>query len=864
MLRYMSPFVAGLACATLAAAQSINLLADPAAWQPGTDTGGSTMAILPATADAPLVVRVTADGGAEDYPKLTLTWPVPQDWSGFARFRLRARVTCDAKELRSKPITLVIYDEKLRRTDLPDRPMTQQTIGLGCRPGEWLDERGWLLNVQRRHVVMCQLYLYELPPSGQHTYTWEIAELSVEGMGEKGTFFDTEVYGQETLVAEPDSPVGSVATTDGLQLELGARGAITGVQIDGRRVGGQGRYASGLLLREVTTGGPPEPVGGTVTKRGATLVQKAELPTGLGVEATFRPTGALLEIAGRVVDRTGKDRAVTVYLAVPVRHGPWQWWDNPAAMRTEADERGELYYLEGGMEYGLNGLHSKYPLGALSLPEQGGLTLAVRMDEPVVHRIGYNPGMRLMYLALDFGLVAQKTVRGRSLSEAPFRILLYRHDPAWGMRSALQRYYDFFPSFFTPRIPAHRQGGWFVWGKMQDMEGALKAGFRFHWGPGGAEAVQWDNAHGVLALQYIEPELYQQTMGDYDRAPTLQEALDRSRKLAAGDEEELAKFMKLGYSHYLPALWEKTHSHREACIAVNKACAASVCYDAQQEPVGSAGQFPWMFESQWGVIFPCNLDPDIPGGKGYFCKELYLESGLREMRQAGCHFDGIALDSFGGYGMFSRANFRRDHFQYSDRPLSFSASADHLPVVPAFFSSVEFAKDLAATMHPRGLVLMANCSWGTTPGWLTFVAPYLDIFGAEAPHFADPEFIRAIAYRKPCTDLPYTPRSDWEVARNQLWDIYPGHGNEVEVMARTAQSFRDLAAAGWEPVTGVRVEPATVRSERYGNYLVLHNPAEAAVEATVTPDAQVLGPREAKASFPVSLPAQGTVVLRLR
>lgn len=863
MLRCVFVVVA-LTWATLAAAQSINLLANPAAWQPGTDSGGSTMTILPATAEAPLVVQVRADGNSEDYPKVTLAWSTPQDWSPYSRLRVKVRVTCDNREIRTKQMNVVLYDENLRRTDLPDRPMTQQCIGVTGREGQWVDQRAWLLKIQRRRIAMCQLYLYELPPSREHTYTWEIAELSVEGMGEKGTFFDNEVYGQETLLTQPDSPAGRVATADGLQLELGAHGAITAVQVDGRRVGGQGRHASGLLLRDVAEGGPPQPAGGTVTRRGAALVQRAELPTGLGLEATYRSLGPYLEIAGKVMDRTGRDRAVTVYLAVPLRRALWQWWDNPATCRTEADEMGELHYLEGGMEYGLNGLHSKYPLGALSLPEQAGLTLAVRMDEPVVHRIGYNPDMGLMYLALDFGLVAEKTVHGRSLSEAPFRILVYRHDPTWGMRSALQRYYDFFPGFFTQRIPARRQGGWFVWGKMQDMEGALDAGFGFHWGPAGPEAVKWDNAHKVISLLYIEAEFFQQTMGDLDREPTMAECIERLKKLAAGDEAELEKYAKLAYaSSYVPGKWIREHSLKESVVTVARAALASVGYTSSGDPRGGVGQMPWMGESKWGVIFPCNLDPDIPGGKGRFDADIYLESGLAEMREAGARYDGIALDSLGGYGHFGGADYRRENFRYTDFALSFAAG-DHAPVLPLWYGSVEWVRDLARQMHGRGLVLMANCSWYMTPGWLTFVAPYLDVFGAEAPRFMDPEFIRAIAYRKSCTDLPYEPRPDWEVARNQLWCIYPGHGNKVEVMARTAQSFRDLAAAGWEPLTHVRVEPASVRVERYGHYLVLHNPAETAVEATVTPDAQALGLREARASFPVSLLAQGTVVVRLR
>lgn len=140
---------------------------------------------------------------------------------------------------------------------------------------------------------------------------------------------------------------------------------------------------------------------------------------------------------------------------------------------------------------------------------------------------------------------------------------------------------------------------------------------------------------------------------------------------------------------------------------------------------------------------------------------------------------------------------------------------------------------------------MANCSWYMTPGWLAFAAPYLDVFGAEAAEFADPDFIRAIARRKPCTDLPYTPRPAWEVARHWLHAIHPGHGNDLKMMQDCAGLLRDLIAAGWEPITGARVSPDTVRIERYGVnprlYLVLHNPADQPAAAQVQLDHGILG-----------------------
>jgi hypothetical protein len=378
-----------------------------------------------------------------------------------------------------------------------------------------------------------------------------------------------------------------------------------------------------------------------------------------------------------------------------------------------------------------------------------------------------------------------------------------------------------------------------------DTEGALDAGFGFHWGPNGLEAVKWDNAHNVLAMLYIEPDFYQQTMGDYAEAPTAQQALERLRKVAGGDDEQLAAMEKLSYSGgYAPGNWVQERSLWEALQAISQAALNSVSHDAGGVPYTQIGQFPWMGESQWGCIFPNNLDPDIPDGKGPFNLRVYLDYNLKAYDEAGARFDGIGLDSLCGYGQFNRVNYRRDHFRYADIPLSFGA-ADHQPALAGPFGTVEWLRMLAEEMHGRGLLLMTNCSWGMTPGWLTFGAPYLDIFGAEATQFADPDFIRAIAYRKPCTDLPYKPRPEWEVPWHLLHGIYPGHGNDVQEMAKHAELLREVNAAGWEPLTYATAEPTTVRLERYGSgaqaYLVAHNPTDEPVAVKLTVDVKAIG-----------------------
>jgi hypothetical protein len=491
------------------------------------------------------------------------------------------------------------------------------------------------------------------------------------------------------------------------------------------------------------------------------------------------------------------------------------------------------------------------------------------MDEPVVHRIAYVPSLGVFYIALDFTLLPEKRADGRPLSEAPFRFLLYRHDPEWGFRSALQRYYDLFPEFFEKRTKS--EGGWYVWGDMKSTPDAKQAGFGFHWGPSGPEAVKYDAENGFTSLSYIEPELVQQSMGDFKDAPSEAESLSRLRKLAENDPDEMAKAEKLAYAaSYAPGKWIAQHSLRDLLQTVSLAALDSVSYGENGKPSLAICQCPWIGDSNWDAMFPCNLDPDIPGGKGWFASRVFIDVALADMESRGTSYDGIALDSFGGFNNYLRADYRREHFQYSDVPLTFSSTSSK-PVLPFPFASVKWLRGLSKEMRARGKVLMTNCSWAMTPGWLTFAAPYLDVFGAEAPKFDDPDFIRAIAYRKPCTDLPYTPRPDWEIPWHWLHGIYPGMGNDLDAMKRVDGLLRELTNVGWEPITGARVAPGTVRLERFGAgnaiYLVAHNPGEKEVQAEINPDPKFIDLNGAEVllnpSGQSSIPKDGALTAKL-
>jgi len=122
-------------------------------------------------------------------------------------------------------------------------------------------------------------------------------------------------------------PVGNVKTRDGLQLGFGDAGDIARITVDGNNVGAARRDSpTGLLVRDATKTGAPVMIGGRIEQVGDEVRQTAQLrDLGLAVNAAYKSHAGYAEIAGNVADLRGQDRAVTVYLALPVAEGPWQW-----------------------------------------------------------------------------------------------------------------------------------------------------------------------------------------------------------------------------------------------------------------------------------------------------------------------------------------------------------------------------------------------------------------------------------------------------------------------------------------------------------------------------------------------------------
>lgn len=815
------------------------------------------------------------DGGEEDFPRLGMTNAGPKDWRRFNRLWLKLRLMTDDKAIQAggKEITVCLYDAKTRHENLPGTPVVQQTVGkFKLAAGDWQTIDLDLADVERSEVQNIEVFLYETPYSYPHRFTIELAGAFLTGPGSDQTCFDSHVYGAGALRGASGDAAGSIRTTDGLELRLGGQGGIAEWSIDGKPLGDGRKQASGILLRDATAGAAPVMAGGKIAFHEGRAVQTATLnEAALKLDAEYVAQGDRIAVNGTVGSLRPADRAVTVYVAVPLAPAAWRWDKGPTKSSEPFGDVAAAACIEEKL--------SDYPLCALNAPNVAGLTLAVRLDRPAVYRFVVNPAERLLYVAFDFALVDGRRADGQPMSSAEFSVVVYRHDPQWGFRSALARYYKFFPEFFTDRVG--RGGGWDIGSHRakdaQTPEQYASGGYRFDWGAAQSNA-KWNHEHGVLNLLYIEPEFLQFSMGD-EKTPSTAQTSKRLAALSQGDDAQWSKFDKL---HYTRANcghpWSKQYSgleRRPFLTCLLNAALKSGIYDAEGKPVLGLGYRPgWIGDTGFGAMIPCNLNPKIPQGKGSVNNERCLAPVIKETEAAtGVPVDGFALDCF----VSAPNDFRRDNFKYSSYPLSFDARTKR-PMIPGSFSSVEWLKWMGDIYRPRKMAFMANIF-----GPITFAAPHVDIFGKESPYVPQPELLRTLAYRRPITYLPYVNQPKTEVEYNLLWGIYPGRGIDLAVLAPMIPVLDKLYAAGWEPVTQARATPESVRVERFGGgascYLSLHNPAAKAEKVQVRVDWKALAiaagtarmeypkplelPRTAD-GFEVNLEPRQTVVVRLQ
>ncbi|MBM4036626.1 MAG: hypothetical protein FJ291_33235, partial [Planctomycetes bacterium] len=277
-------------------------------------------------------------------------------------------------------------------------------------------------------------------------------------------------------------------------------------------------------------------------------------------------------------DTTGRDRAVTLYYALPIGEGDWHWFHDP---RTSLPaERPREYMNAHRFHAGANGRLSRYPFGAVSRS----LAIGVDLAFPAFYRIGANAGTGELFLAYDIGLTREKPLA--KLRFCPFAI-----DPTWGFRDALARYYQLFPNAFRCRTP--EQGLWMPFAKISQVKGWEDFGFKFK---EGNDETKWDDEHGIITFRYTEPMTWWMKMPK-EMPRTLDAALAEAKRLAGVDR---------------PSGAEKDIRHGVADSKGDRSAQALLTSGYHNQ----AGQIPArLLDTPWcnGAVWSMNSMPGIQG-----------------------------------------------------------------------------------------------------------------------------------------------------------------------------------------------------------------------------------------------------------
>lgn len=590
------------------------------------------------------------------------------------------------------------------------------------------------------------------------------------------------------------------STDDGLSLLRDKQGRIA-VEIEGGRL--ERELAGGFFARDV-----------------ATDSDFFDFPNGtcaelnLDVEATFTARENHLLVQGQVRDRVGKDRAVTLAFGLPVAAEGWHWGDDIRRSRDIGDS-GE-FVNQVAVGCGATGTLSLYPAGAI-WNERLGLAIGLDMARPAQYRIGYHAGLRQLFIAYDLGL-ARET--GLFPSGAPFRFVIYRFDPRGGFRSAWAKFTRIFPDHFEVR--SRKQGLWMPFTDVSTVAGWEDFGFRYH---EGNNNVPWDDAHDVLSFRYTEPMTWWMRM-EKGVPRTMEEAL-RIRDVLAEDP-----------------------NNRNRRFAQVSRLAAM--HDSSGQPALVFRDTPWCDGAVWSLNPSPHLTGTSPapvagGDSPLNAATLHWNTRLRESLygpDSNGQLDGEYLDSLEGY-VTANLSFRRDHFRFTTVPLTFATDTKQLALSKGL-SVFEFTRWISEDVHRMGRLMFAN----SVPYRFTFLCPWLDVMGTETDWLRGGEYHpaamsqmdlwRTMSGQKPYLLLMNTNYDQFTPDRVELYfqrclflGMWPGffshnasenpywqnprwYERDRPLFKKYLPVIRQLAEAGWQPVTGVTCGNGNLLVERFG------------------------------------------------
>ena len=248
------------------------------------------------------------------------------------------------------------------------------------------------------------------------------------------------------VICIPLRAANSVETPDGLAVDLSDAGRVVSITLDKKPI----PLANDPVLfriRDVGGNAGFVPITAAVHPiAGGVRLQSADHESDLDLAATLISHGPFIQIDGTITDRLKSNRCIDLKISLPIAQESFKF-DTGLSGEPPRKRPAKKRSTEAIDEKHVQDDSSIYPISPGSdIVSNVGISLAVPPTSPTRFLTGLdNTGL---YILLRIGL----SPASAHPDQTAFHVILYRHEPAWGFRSSLERYYEFYRNpLCTPR-----------------------------------------------------------------------------------------------------------------------------------------------------------------------------------------------------------------------------------------------------------------------------------------------------------------------------------------------------------------------------------------------------------------------------
>ncbi|HEC81373.1 MAG TPA: hypothetical protein ENI42_02965 [Thermoplasmatales archaeon] len=556
---------------------------------------------------------------------------------------------------------------------------------------------------------------------------------------------------------------------------------------------------------------------------------------GLGFTAIYESKDDYIEVDGEI-ENNGQEKAFDLYFLLPVDAHNWKWWDD---IRNWREIENGLYEMTINADESSYLPLSTYPTSAIT-NENTGLSLAVPLSKPRIFRIFYDTNLDKFGVSFSFGLSPLT-----KFDNANFTVYLYRCDGEWGFRSALDRYYKFFPEYFEEHIDLEFMN---ATGELADF------GIRFIQGSfhneNYAKYLPELNKNHVYACEYTLPSAFEP------------KSLQSINEPAPSYEEFVGLIDYYTGNGYFSLKMKASGAKNSTVQDVNG-----------DVILGQILRGPNWAPDNWVGRFPLNVDPDLP----YFniadaMMETLVKPAFENAEKYNAVLNGVELDNFMKISRYIDMNQTR--FQYTNTPLTYNPN-NFKPGVHTMATMVEYLRYLSNWLKENQpyAKITGNC---VERGVASFGFPYLAALPFEMGSLTDWNFNdielnyrRSMAYHRfvmafQCNKMydnfgrVNVPDVYDFVNESIFYGIYPimkddffencNYETVRFLYKKIIPIVDELTLAGWEPITYAKTGDKKIFVERFGKkgtvYFTVRNNDSVTKEYELIIEADKLGVKE--------------------